>query len=301
MDIKIVSLNDYLNMTEEYKIQFYKKIVQDNPKTKISTEYITNLSPAKQAKIPDFQFHQINGYLTYIAPLKRKDKEISSLFFLTICDCGNWHILEANSFRKEKQIFCYNCSKNNLTTMKDISGEIYGQLQALYPLSKRAKDGSVFWQCQCVDCGNLQEIPKYNLRKDKGHLCSCCGEKSKGEFKVASLLKENNISFEREKTFPNCKFKDSLSYARFDFFVDNSYIIEIDGQHHFFPVKYGSNITDDQVKELYKKVIEHDRFKNEYCFKNNIPIIRIPYMSIKDLTYDDLVIEKSKFLLYNNI
>ena len=43
------------------------------------------------------------------------------------------------------------------------------------------------------------------------------------------LLKEHNIAFEREKTFLDCKFQDSLSYARFDFFVDNSYIIEVDG------------------------------------------------------------------------
>ena len=43
----MINLNQYLNMSEEQKSQFYKKIIQDNPKTKEKTEYITNLNPAK--------------------------------------------------------------------------------------------------------------------------------------------------------------------------------------------------------------------------------------------------------------
>ena len=144
-------------------------------------------------------------------------------------------------------------------------------------------------------------MSKNNLKDTLTHLCAVCGEKSKGEYKVASLLKEHQIKFEKEKTFKDCIFQDSKANARFDFFVDDKYIIEVDGQHHYFPIKYGSNISDDQAKILYEKVLEHDRYKNEYCFIHNIPIIRIPYISIKDLTYEDLMVDKSKFLLYNNI
>ena len=42
---------------------------------------------------------------------------------------------------------CPFCKIKNTTTMKDISGEIFGQLQALYPSEKRGKDGSVYWIC----------------------------------------------------------------------------------------------------------------------------------------------------------
>lgn len=44
------------------------------------------------------------------------------------------------------------------------------------------------------------------------------------------LLKENNIKFEQEKIF----FKFSNGHvAKFDFFVENSYIIEYDGETHY--------------------------------------------------------------------
>jgi hypothetical protein len=41
------------------------------------------------------------------------------------------------------------------------------------------------------------------------------------------LLKENNIIFIREKTFAGCVSKIKL---RFDFFIQNNYLIEFDGR-----------------------------------------------------------------------
>ena len=35
--------------------------------------------------------------------------------------------------------------------------------------------------------------------------------------------------------------------------------------------------------------------KNKYCFKHNIPIIRIPYYA--DYTLEDLKLERTRFLL----
>ena len=36
--------------------------------------------------------------------------------------------------------------------------------------------------------------------------------------------------------------------------------------------------------------------KNEYCFKNNIPLIRIPFIK-KNITVDDLKSETTQFLI----
>ena len=300
VNIQEISIKDYLSMTEEQKKNFYDSILINNKKVQKNTHYLTVINPAKQAKIPEFLEKQKNGYLTYVAPLRRANRTTNGgLSFLTVCDCNNWHILDAIDFRKEKQQMCPFCKIKNTTTMKDISGEIFGQLQALFPSEKRGKDGSVYWICSCIDCGNIQEVIKYNLTRKNGHLCSVCGEKSKGEYKIAQLLKKHNIPFEKEKTFKDCFFPDTKNYARFDFFVNNQYIIEVDGQHHFFPVKYGENISDEKAKTLYEKVIQHDKYKNQYCIKHNIPIIRIPYISIDNLTYQDIIVEKSKFLLYN--
>ena len=298
INVTEVSIQDYFNKNEEDKQKFYDLILINNNKVSSNTHYKTVISPAPQAKIPEKFFHQLQGKLKYIAPLRKKHKQNGGLSFLTLCDCGQWHILDAIDFRKEKQTMCPTCKYNNMTTMKDISGQIFGQLQAIRPSSKRGSDGSVYWICQCIDCGHQQEVIKYNLTKT-GHLCAVCGEKSKGEYKVAQILQENNLYFIREKTFEDCLFPDSFAHAKFDFFVDNKYIIEIDGQHHFFPLKYGKNISDQDAKLLYNKVLNHDRYKNQYCFLHQIPIIRIPYLAIETLKIEDLIVETSKFLLYN--
>jgi hypothetical protein len=43
------------------------------------------------------------------------------------------------------------------------------------------------------------------------------------------MLKDLNIPFEREYSFKNCIFPESNALARFDFFVNKEYIIEVDG------------------------------------------------------------------------
>jgi hypothetical protein len=37
--------------------------------------------------------------------------------------------------------------------------------------------------------------------------------------------------------------------------------------------------------------------KNQYCFQNNIPLIRIPYWEKDNLTIEDLIPASSRFLL----
>ena len=156
-----ISVNQYLNMSEYRKQIFYSAIVKDNPRTQKITTYATKINPAKQAKIPDFLSHQEKGKLQFVAPLYRTDKKVNGLYFLVVCDCGNWEIVEGLKYRNEEQITCVSCALRNITTMKDISGEIYGQLPAIAPLSKRGADGSVYWKCRCVDCGHEQETRIY--------------------------------------------------------------------------------------------------------------------------------------------
>jgi len=59
--------------------------------------------------------------------------------------------------------------------------------------------------------------------------CKNCHISSRGEEKIKNLLIENNIEFTTEKTFETCRFENTHALARFDFFVDNQYIIEFDG------------------------------------------------------------------------
>lgn len=68
---------------------------------------------------------------------------------------------------------------------KDITGQRFGTLTALYPTDKRAKGGYVVWVCEC-DCGNRCERTLKQLRH-KSHgteshkACSDCMRKYNSE------------------------------------------------------------------------------------------------------------------------
>ena len=80
--------------------------------------------------------------------------------------------------------------------------------------------------------------------------------KSSGEEASISILTKNNISFTTEKTFTSCKFLDTNRPAKFDFYGDNSYLIEFDGIQHY---QSGSGWN---TVEKFEKTQTHDAFKN---------------------------------------
>jgi very-short-patch-repair endonuclease len=98
------------------------------------------------------------------------------------------------------------------------------------------------------------------------------------------MLQEANILYKKEKTFPNCPF-------RFDFFVENKYIIEYDGKQHFIDSKWGNTIITKEEAE------KKDQEKNNWCKKHNLPIIRIQYTIFNQLTIKDLLLETSSFII----
>lgn len=133
-----------------------------------------------------------------------------------------------------------------------------------------------------------------NLRNGKTWHCGCEQIFSKGENKIRELFLKANIQFEQGKCFyQKCKYPDTNVTPRFDFWVNNQYIIEYDGQHHFI-----NNINQGWItKEKVQKTQEHDQFKNQWCKENNIPLIRIPYTHYTELCLEDLLLETSKFVI----
>lgn len=95
--------------------------------------------------------------------------------------------------------------------------------------------------------------------------------KSKASLEIQKWLEEEKIPFVKEKTFPGLVFKRNL---RFDFYVNNSCIIEYDGEQHF-PTRSHHGWTSKQAYESRKR----DRLKNQYLVKNKIPFLRICYKS----------------------
>lgn len=114
----------------------------------------------------------------------------------------------------------------------------------------------------CPEHGDFYQSP--NGHKNKNG-CPWCKE-SKGEKRISTILDSWNIEFIREHRFQDCVNKIPL---KFDFFIVNYNIcIEFDGRQH----------NDKKSKYYSEQISLNDIIKDEYCKKNNIKIIRIPYI-----------------------
>lgn len=204
------------------------------------------------------------------------------------CECGNITNVLGSNLRKgyTKSCGCLQKEKAGKNTpIKDLSNMLFGQLTVLYPTSQRL-NGQVVWHCKCT-CGKEIDVRSYNLISGNTFSCGCL-KQSHGEYLIEQLLQKNNIQYEKEKTFSSCIFNDTKQLARFDFYVNNQYIIEFDGEQHFNYTQTGWN-----TKEHFIKTKEHDNYKNQWCKENNIPIIRIPYLHEKDICLEDLLLTSS--------
>lgn len=198
------------------------------------------------------------------------------------------HTKSCGCYKKEK------ASEQGKKNSIDITNLKVGKLTAIKPLySKKGvqKTSNVVWECKC-ECGNITEVTAAHLKSGHTQSCGRCNF-SKGEMKIEQLLIENQIPYEAQKEFENCIFPSGRK-AKFDFYINNSYIIEYDGEQHF---DYRENNLSWNTKEQYEKTKERDNIKNEYCFKKGIPIIRIPYQYLNKLSIKDLELSTSKFIM----
>ena len=104
-------------------------------------------------------------------------------------------------------------------------------------------------------------------------------------------MQNANISFVQEKSFETCINSVTKRKFRFDFYIDNLYLLEYDGEQHF---KESSLFGG---KEEFEKRKEYDNYKNSWCEENGIPLIRIPYNKISTLDIQDLKLKTSHFIV----
>lgn len=190
------------------------------------------------------------------------------------CGCQNTASRKKNIYKASE------ASKLNLTNKQ------FGELTAKRPTAQR-KRNSVVWECLC-SCGRIHYVPANELQAGRVTSCGHTTE-SKGVRKIKKILDENNISYLTEKTFPDCKFPDTNKTARFDFYINNSFLLEYDGEQHF------KECDMNFFKDTLEKRQEHDRIKNEYAKSHNIPLIRIPYTELDNISLDTIM--GNKFLI----
>lgn len=242
----------------------------------------------------DLTGKRFNKLLVLEEDLLNKDNKGAK--WICQCDCGNKVSIRGTFLRNGHTQSCGCLKKQHGKKIGqgraiNLTNQNFGKLTALYPTEKRSEYGHIIWKCKC-ECGNICEVSSKYLTNGGTKSCGCL--KSSGEEKIISLLNKYNIIFTKQKSFETCRFKDTNRLAYFDFWVNNSYIIEFDGEQHF-NFSNGQNTWNN--KEKFEKTQQHDQYKNQWCKDNNIPLIRIPYIHLNDLCIEDLLLETSKFII----
>ena len=133
------------------------------------------------------------------------------------------------------------------------------------------------------------QVASYYDMQNRGFGCPSC-KNTKYERFVEEVLIKNKIDYEFQFKFDDCRDKRPLP---FDFYLkDRNILIEADGQYHFYPVNFSGN--DETAQRKFEECQKHDKIKNEYCAKNNITLIRIPYYIFddKDINIEEYILER---------
>lgn len=196
-----------------------------------------------------------------------------------ICNCGNETIVDTNSLISGHTKSC-GCLQKDLMHERtiDITGQRFGMAVAIKQVEN--KNGSVMWLCKC-DCGNEFVIKGTELRYRQFVSCGCM--KSIGEQKIIKLLINNNIHFETQKRFETCRNPKTNNQLIFDFYINDNFLLEYDGIQHF----KSSTGWNNEQHLLYTK--ERDEYKNQWCRENNIPLKRIPYWELENITIENIM------------
>lgn len=216
--------------------------------------------------------------------------------------CGNIKIVDGAHLRSGRSTKCtdHRIEAMRQACIKNEQGKTYGFLYVEREATKeeRPRDDrtGVYWNCTCTNCGrhNVIIFGDY-LRKGETKSCGCIS--SYHETAIKKMFDTIGITYKTQYSFKDLLSpKSDKHHLYFDFAVFNGdtllYLLEYDGSQHFHTQNSQETWNNEEALMITH---ERDVIKNQYCFKHNIPIIRIPY----DIKYDinDLKLETTRFLL----
>ena len=213
------------------------------------------------------------GKLTVLYRTEGKDKK--RVYFACKCDCGEYTVVRADHLKDPKHTNSCGCLDH-----PNLTGQIFGKLLVIQRCNEKGSGAK--WECQC-ECGKKAFVITRDLLS--GHTRSCGCIRSQGELIITKILQQNNIPFESEKNFQTAQFKETNHKMSFDFYINNSFLLEFDGEQHYPVNKNHGWMT----KERYEINHKHDLQKNEWCKQNNIPLKRIPYWDKDKITIESIL------------
>nr|DAK84704.1 MAG TPA: restriction enzyme [Caudoviricetes sp.] len=148
--------------------------------------------------------------------------------------------------------------------------------------SGNERRGKFTFICECGKHydSTLDEV--INNTKPRIRCKSCNNAISSGERAIIDWLKKNKVNFKYQCRFADCR---NIKPLPFDFYLpEYNTCIEFDGAYHY---KKQPHVTEEQFKEQCKR----DKIKDDYCKNNGIKLIRIPYWTLYNKKYKNILIK----------
>lgn len=181
-------------------------------------------------------------------------------------------------WRERRKDHCYSCSmKNRSWTYEQVKHYIEVESQSGCTLLSKEYNGVLEPLLMKCWCGEVFKRPFHQF-KDMG--IHHCGKhrSSVGEKIIMDYCDKHQIRYEFQYTFDDCKNEKVLP---FDIAVFNNsgcliMLIEYHGEQHYEPKSFGET---NQYEVMYKFMMQqiNDIIKKDYCEKNGIPLLIIPY------------------------
>lgn len=192
------------------------------------------------------------------------------------CSCGTVKEVEKYNliYGKSKNCGCVRKQKLSEKLFKDLTGQKFGRLTAIYREPGNSNNNKVRWFCKC-DCGNEVIVLANSLLTNHTRSCGCWTSQTPSNIKQYI---ENKYKYKVEREYHiDLKNTDyDMNFLRFDLFIPELQVaIEYDGEQHYKPINYGGGVEEAELHFEYTR--KNDMIKNQYCLDNNISLLRIPF------------------------
>lgn len=113
------------------------------------------------------------GDLEVLCKAKKQHRDTrNGVWWTCKCSCGNICDVLASLLVTHKTTHCGCKTEPKNYYYKDIKGQTFNRLKALYPTNKRTEKGAVIWHCRC-ECGNEIDVSYNELVYTDLQSCGC--------------------------------------------------------------------------------------------------------------------------------
>ena len=171
---------------------------------------------------------------------------------------------------------CAKCSGNAKSNTMDFIAKalaIHGDKYDYSRVNYRNTDAKVIVICRIH--GEFLITPDSHLHERGCYKC----QESRGEKAIRCFLERCMISYSPQHQFASCKKKRTLPFDFVLYYRGRKYAIEFHGKQHYCLVKgmFKKVFSSDEARKHLVDIGTRDRIKREWCKRNKIPLLVIPY------------------------